>query len=86
MRRWPLLALAAASCGGLTPLPACSRSTHLAPLDQQLVAGAKRADAFIVTRQDGGMPRADRLLASSACENLARVLEHASVDAGSPCP
>lgn len=64
----------------------CSRSTHLTPLDQQLVVGARRADAFIVTRQDGGMPRADRLLAGSACDNLSRVLEHSGLDAGAPCP
>ena len=67
-------------------LLACSRQTHLSPLDQQLVVGAKRADAFIVTREDGGMPRADRLLASSACENLTKVLAHAAVDSGAACP
>ena len=87
LRHWPLAMLwVAASCGDLAALPACTRSTHLTPLDQQLIVGAKRADAFIVTRQDGGMPRADRLLAGSACDNLSKVLEHASLDGGAACP
>ncbi len=64
----------------------CTHGTTLAPLDQQLAQGAKRADAFIVTRQDGGMPRADRLLAESACGNIAAILQHAHLDAGAPCP
>ncbi len=83
-RQAAVLLLVAASCGDLSS--ACSHETHLAPLDQQLVLGAKRADSFIVTREDGGMPRADRLLASSACENLAKVLADSKLDAGAPCP
>ena len=65
---------------------ACTKGAYLPPLDRQLVAGAMRADALIVTRQDGGMPHADRLLAESACGNLAKVMEHAQDDAGMVCP
>ena len=67
-------------------LAACSKSTSLAPLDTQLIAGSQRDVVFIVMRQDGGMPSADRALADDACKNLARVLLDAKVDGGVVCP
>ena len=67
-------------------LDGCARGTYLAPNDQALLAGAKRDVVFVVVRQDGGMPRADRLLADDACKNLVKVLTDAKLDGGTPCP
>ena len=72
--------------GMTTCLTGCSKGTHLAPVDQQLVVGAMRANAFGVTRLDGGSPSANRALDRSSCGNLTIVMRHAGADAGLQCP
>jgi hypothetical protein len=71
--------------GAFLGLVCCSRGTYLSPLDRELLSGAARADAFIVTRQDGGAPSAVRALAGSACASIAKVERDAKLEAG-VCP
>jgi len=80
-----LLPETAAACGLALAL-ACSASTKLAPLDKALLVNAERAAGAIVTRQDGGMPSADRGLAGTACDDVVKVVEHAKQDSGFVCP
>jgi hypothetical protein len=66
---------------------ACA-ATKLSALSQQRLLGAERANAAIIERQDGGMPRADRILAMSAYCVVDGVLHEAKVagiDASIPC-
>ena len=82
---WLTLGLAGVACGGIM---ACGGGTSLSPLSVQRLLGAERTTAAIVTRHDGGMPSADRLLAASAYCVIDGVMQEAKVagiDAGIPC-
>jgi hypothetical protein len=70
----------------LSIFAACVKATYLAPQDAAILVNAKREATFIVTRQDGGMPHADRIFASETCKSIAKVLTDSSRDAGGACP